>query len=319
MKIYRTLPVFDRVERDRPIALALGHFDGVHIGHQAMLKRVVEAASDLRCVPSVLTFEPSPRKYFMKGDAPPRLTSLRMRLELMATLGIERVYVLPFDERLANLLAAEFCDAFLSAAMRVRWLLLSEESRFGKNREGSLAFLRKHGAPFSIETIGTVMIDGARVSSTRIREAISSSDFALAARLLGRPFSIAGRVRHGDARGRTLGFPTVNLPLKGKPPLAGVFAVRVRGLGSQPVSGVANLGYRPTVKEGEKTAVLETNLFDFNEDVYGRELDVEFVAKIRDEKKFAGLAELEAEIEKDKSIARKYLSAMEENPAKRIM
>jgi riboflavin kinase/FMN adenylyltransferase len=307
VKIFHSLPVFMPEERERPVALALGQFDGVHLGHRAMLHRVREAAEDLNLVPAVLTFEPSPSSFFLKENAPPQLASWQDRLKMMENCGIERAYVLPFDEKIANLPAEDFADEFLAKLLHVEWLLLTDDSRFGKDRRGSLAFLRARRNAFAVETLDFALFDGERVSSTRVRRALAKSDFSTAQQLLGYPYSIGGRVKHGDKRGRTLGFPTMNLPLTIRPPVAGVFAVRVFGLG-EALNGVASLGYRPTFKGEEKQPVLEIHLFDFNEDVYGREIRVEFIAKLRDEKKFDSVDELVAQMEKDAAVARRYLA-----------
>jgi riboflavin kinase/FMN adenylyltransferase len=304
VKIFRTLPV--ALSQRQPIALAIGHFDGVHLGHQAMLKRVGEAARDLNLIPSVLTFEPSPREFFSKSDAPAKLYPLRMRLSKIADLGIERAYVLRFDERLARMETPLFADELLTQTLNTRWLLLSDEARFGLDRRGSLEFLRGRNNAFLVERMAMIEVEGARISSTRVRHALSQSDFGMAARLLGGAYRISGRVVRGDALGRTIGFPTANLPIHEKSVLFGVFAVKVFGLGD-PLNGVASLGMRPTVKGKNAPPLLEAHLFDFNEDIYGRHIEVEFVAKIRDEQRFPDLAALTRQIERDALTARRVL------------
>ncbi|MDR1529816.1 MAG: bifunctional riboflavin kinase/FAD synthetase [Burkholderiales bacterium] len=304
MKVFRSLPILSPTERDKPVALALGSFDGMHLGHQAMLRRVCEAASDLDFVPSVLTFEPTPREYFMKERAPAKLLQLRERLQRIAETGIERIYLLRFDERLALMPADCFTDVFLTEMMLVRWLLISGEANFGKGRVGNLAFLRGRDNAFLIEEMETIQYAGMRISSTAVREALLKNDLETAQILLGRPYSISGRVRRGDQRGRKIGFPTLNLPLSLKPAISGVFAVRVRGLGKTRY-GIASLGVRPTVKQNA-SPILEAHLFDFDENAYGHNIEVEFVARIRDEARFADVNALVKQIEEDARWARRY-------------
>jgi len=221
------------------VALTIGNFDGVHRGHRAMLRRLIEAAEDLGLPPAVLTFYPPPREFFAKGAAPPRLSSVRTKLEQFAACGVARVHVARFDARLAALTAIEFIEAVLVRQLRTRWVLVGDDFRFGRGRAGDLALLRASARTFSVEAMATVSVAGERVSSTAIRAALAKGELEHAAQLLGRPYSITGRVAHGDKLGRNLGFPTANLPLRHKPPLAGIFAVRVHGLGP-PRSGVAS-------------------------------------------------------------------------------
>jgi riboflavin kinase/FMN adenylyltransferase len=309
VKIIRTLP--EAGQGAPAVALALGNFDGVHRGHQAMLRRVVEAASDLDLVPAVMTFEPMAREYFaptaMLASAPARLLPLRNRLERIAETGIAHIHLMRFDARLAEMDAENFVGDLLERRLNVRWLLIGHGARFGKNREGGLDFLRARSNAFMLEAMAMVEIGGERVSSTAVRQALAVSDFACAERLLGRPYAIAGRVSHGDARGRAIGFPTMNLPLTFTPPLSGVFAVRVRGLGAVR-EGVANLGVRPSLKAAETMLVLEAHVFDFDEDVYGRHIEVEFVEKLRDEMRFPDMAALTKQIEDDARRAREVFS-----------
>ncbi|MDR0770842.1 MAG: bifunctional riboflavin kinase/FAD synthetase [Burkholderiales bacterium] len=317
IEIVRTLPA--TAQSGAPVALALGNFDGVHRGHQAMLRRVVEAAGDLDLIPAVMTFEPTPREYFAPTATPagllpqllprllPRLLPLRSRLERIAETGIARIYLLRFDARLAEMDAEVFVGDLLERRLNVRWFLATHDARFGKNRAGDLDFLRARSNAFMLETMATVEIDGKRVSSTAIRQALAAADFVRAGQLLGRPYTIAGRVTHGEARGRMIGFPTMNVPLTFTPPLSGVFAVRVYGLGAVR-EGVANLGVRPTVHANEANPVLETHVFDFNEDTYGRRIEVEFVKKLRDESRFADVAALKKQIESDARQAREVFS-----------
>jgi riboflavin kinase/FMN adenylyltransferase len=310
VKIIRTLPTTS--QREPKIALAFGNFDGVHRGHQAMLRRVVEAASDLDLVPTVMTFEPMAREFFspvrFTKTVPARLSPLRDRIERIAETGIARIYLMRFDARLAEMDAETFVGDLLERRLNVRWLLSGHDARFGKNRAGHLEFLLARSNAFTLEAMSAVEVDGECASSTAIRQALAASDFARAEKLLGRPYAIAGRVSHGDARGRAIGFPTMNVPLTFTPPLAGVFAVRVHGLGAVRM-GVANLGVRPSIKTAAPRQLLETHVFDFNEDVYGRRIKVEFVEKLRDEMRFADMAALTKQIEADAGHAKAVFGA----------
>ena len=274
-----------------------------------MLTRLIEAADDLALPPAVLTFDPPPREFFAPGTAPPRLSSLRTKLEQFSANGVARTYVARFDRRLAGLAPGTFIDDVLVAKLGVRWLLVGADFRFGKGRTGDLSTLRRAARTFSVEGMRTVVVDGERASSTAVRAALAAGDLARAAGLLGRSFVISGRVAHGAKLGRSLGFPTANLPLKRKPPLAGIFAVRVHGLGSVPRSGVASVGVRPTVSTSG-VPLLEVFIFDFDDLIYGRRIGVEFVRKLRDEQRYDDLDTLTSQIGDDVAQARDYFGAM---------
>jgi riboflavin kinase/FMN adenylyltransferase len=292
-----------------PVALTIGNFDGVHLGHQAMLSRLVEAAEDLALVPAVLTFEPHPREFFAPAAAPPRLSTLRAKLDLFRAFGVATTYVARFDARMASLSAAAFVDNVLERGLAARWVLVGDDFRFGRGREGDLAFLRATARRFSVEAMRTIDVDGERASSTAVRRALAAGDVRHAAALLGRNYAISGHVAHGDKLGRNLGFPTANIALRRTPPLTGIFAVRVHGLRAQPCGGVASVGVRPTVKTAGKP-LLEVFVFDFDESIYGRRITVEFLHKLRDEAQFADLASLSAQIGRDVDVAREYLAAL---------
>ncbi len=306
MQVFRGLP--DRADRHRPIALTIGNFDGVHRGHQAMLARLSEAAEDLALPSAVLTFDPHPREFFAPGTAPPRLSTLRGKLEQFAAHGIAEVHVARFNAALAALPAERFVDDVLVRRLGTRWVLVGDDFRFGRGRSGDLALLRRAATTFSVEAMPTVVVDGERASSTAIRAALAAGDLDHAARLLGRPYAIGGKVVHGDKLGRSLGFPTANIVLRHPPPLTGVFAVRVRGLGATPRAGAASLGVRPTVKAGAKP-LLEVFVFDFDEAVYGRRVVVEFLRKLRDEERYADLDALTRQMRADVEQAREYFAA----------
>jgi riboflavin kinase/FMN adenylyltransferase len=298
-----------------PAAVTIGNFDGVHRGHQAMLARTIAAARERGLVGSVLTFEPHPREFFTPAAAPTRLTSLREKLELLAAHGVDHVHVQRFSGEFAALAPSEFVERALVRLLAARWVLVGEDFRYGARRAGDLASLAASGAQhgFAVEAMPTVADGGVRVSSSAVRDALARGDLARARALLGRPYGISGRVVHGQKLGRALGYATANVQLKhNRPPLGGIFAVRVAGAGAGPDAaprdGVASLGVRPTV-HADGRPVLEVHLFDFAGDLYGRHLRVEFLAKIRDEERYADLAALKAQIARDCDVARALLTA----------
>jgi riboflavin kinase/FMN adenylyltransferase len=304
VQVHRGFPV--RADT-RHLALTIGNFDGVHRGHQAMLQRLTEAAEDLELPSAVLTFDPHPREFFAKEAAPPRLSSVRGKLEQFEARGVADVYIARFDARLAGLTAEEFIARILVERLGARWVLVGDDFRFGRGRAGDLALLRANASSFSVEAMPTVSVEGERVSSSAVRAALASGALEHAARLLGRPYAITGRVAHGDKRGRNLGFPTANVPLRHKPALSGVFAVRVHGLVEAPRTGVASLGVRPTVQAGGKP-LLEVFVFDFDEAVYGRRVTVEFLMKLRDEERYPDLPALVRQMRVDADQAREYFA-----------
>jgi riboflavin kinase/FMN adenylyltransferase len=302
VRVFRDLPV----SADQPIALTIGNFDGIHRGHHAMLSRLIEAAEDLALPAAVLTFHPHPRAFFAPAAAPARLSSVRNKLQTFATHGVARTYLARFDARLAALSAEEFIGSVLTRRLGARWVLVGEDFRFGKGRAGNVALLREGHWPFSVEVMRTVSIDGERASSTAVRDALAAGELDRATALLGRPFAIDGRVVHGRKLGRSLGFPTANIRLAGRPPLTGIFAARVHGLGS-PRSAVASIGVRPTIQaDGEP--LLEVFVFDFDEAIYGRRVTVELLHKLRDEERFPDLAALTRRMHTDVAQARDYFA-----------
>jgi riboflavin kinase/FMN adenylyltransferase len=292
----------------RPVALTIGNFDGVHLGHQAMIERVTRAARERALASCVMTFEPHPRELFAPDQAPTRLTSLREKLELFAELDLGAVLVCRFDYDFARIAAEEFVERILVRGLAVRWLLVGDDFRFGARRTGDFDLLaragRDHG--FEVARMETCAVDGVRVSSTAVREQLAAGDLDGAARLLGRPYSISGRVVRGDRLGVQLGFPTANVRLEhNRPPVMGIFVVEVQGLAPAPLPGVASLGVRPTVKAGG-APTLEVHLFDFDRDIYGRRVQVRFLHKLRDEEKYPDLATLTAAIGRDVESAKAY-------------
>jgi riboflavin kinase/FMN adenylyltransferase len=286
--------------------VTIGNFDGVHLGHQAMIARVVAAARERGAMPAALTFEPHPRELFTPASAPTRITSFREKVELLAHHGIARVHVRRFSRLFAALSPEEFVTRVLVHELAARWVLVGDDFRYGSRRAGDVASLRESGRRhgFDVELMPTVAFDGERASSTAVREALAAGDLDRARRLLGRTYSIDGRVVHGDKLGRELGFATANVRMKhNRPPFTGIFAVRVHGLGAGPREGVASLGVRPTVTDSGRH-VLEVHLFDFAQDIYGQHLRVEFLVKIRDEARYADLDTLKAQIARDCHVAR---------------
>jgi riboflavin kinase/FMN adenylyltransferase len=291
-----------------PVALTIGNFDGIHRGHQAMLERLVDEARKRALVGCVLTFEPHPREFFAPESAPTRLASLREKFELLAAHKVERVHVQRFTGSFAALEPEAFVERVLAKRLKARWLLIGEDFRFGAKRAGDLALLKglagRYG--YEVEIMPAVTRAGARVSSSAVRTALASGDLASAEALLGRPYSISGRVVHGRKLGRKLGFATANVQLNhNRPPLTGIYAVRVRGIGAAR-SGVASLGVRPTITASGR-AVLEVHLFDFSDDLYAAHVTVEFLHKIRDEEKYSDLDELKAQIARDCEAAKGFL------------
>ncbi len=309
MRVFRGLPA----AADGGIALTIGNFDGIHRGHQAMLRRLIEAAEDLGLPSAVLTFDPHPREFFAHESAPPRLSSVRAKLERFVELGVERVYVARFDAKLASLTPDRFIEDALVRRLGVRWLLVGEDFRFGKGRSGDLATLRSARRPFSIEAMRTVAVEGERASSSAVRRALAEGNLAHAEAMLGRPYAIAGRVAHGTKLGRNLGFPTANLRLKRKPPVSGVFAVRVHGLDDFAHSGVASVGVRPTVALAADP-LLEVFILDFDRVIYGRRVTVEFLHKLRDEERYPDLDALARQIESDVAQARGFFTRHAADP-----
>lgn len=288
--------------------VCIGAFDGLHLGHQALVRHAVARARALDLPAVALSFEPLPREFFAADTPPPRLLLPRAKVEGLFGLGIDQVGLLRFDRKLSALSAQEFVHRALVERVDAREVWVGPDFRFGKARGGDLALLQQLGSEcgFTASDIAPVLLDGERVSSTRIRTALQTGDFATAARLLGRPYAIGGRVVRGKQLGRTLGFPTANVRLGGKSPaLSGIYAGWVHGMSERPWPSVSSLGTRPTVDGVEP--LLEAHLFDFDGDLYGRRIEVEFVAKLRDELKFPDLPALTVQMHRDADQARGLL------------
>lgn len=295
MQIFRHVPV----ALQQPCALTIGNFDGMHLGHQALLKKLIHTAQAQNLSSAVMTFEPHPREFFMPDNAPARLCSLREKLEYFSEIGVERAYVYRFDRRFSEVTAIEFMRNILRNALNVRAILVGEDFKFGAMRAGSIIDFVE--AKFNLINFQEMNLSGARISSTRVRLALSAGNLQEAALLLGRPYSISGKVVHGAKRGRQLGFPTANVHMRHeRPALTGVYAVKLDGL-----NAVANLGVRPTIAGVPKLS-LEVHVLDFNGDLYGKHVHVEFLHKIRDEMKFESLDALKAQIAADAEVARVF-------------
>ena len=303
----------------RGCVATIGNFDGVHLGHQAVFRALKEKAERHRLPATVILFEPQPMEFFRPEQAPPRLTRLREKLQQIRNCGIDRVLLLEFNRTLAGMSPKAFIDQVLVQGLGIRHLYVGDDFRFGAGRAGDFELLAAVGreAGFEVESMDTVSHQACRISSTRIREALLAGDLATAEACLGRPYQIFGRVSHGHKRGRTIGFPTLNVPLHRRvSPLRGVFAVTVQGIARDDLPGVANLGTRPTVSGGDRP-LLEVHLFDFQRDVYGAHVGVTFVQRIRDERKFDSFDDLRRQILLDAAQARKILGI--EAPARAIL
>jgi riboflavin kinase/FMN adenylyltransferase len=288
--------------------VTIGSYDGLHVGHQALLGRLRGHAARLSRPAMMLTFEPTPREFFATGSPPTRLTSFRERFRLLERMGLDALCLLCFDERLRNMSGQEFAN-LLGQELVTPQVVVGHDFRFGRGGEATAAALSQAGARmgFEVEVVQPVTVKGLRVSSTGVREALGRGDLALARELLGRPYSMIGRVVAGERLGRKLGYPTANLRLKRqRPPVEGIFAARVHGVADEALPAVASLGTRPAV--GGTVPLLEAHVFDFSGDLYGREIEVEFVAKLRDERHFVTLDALVEQMNLDAGEARRILT-----------
>jgi riboflavin kinase/FMN adenylyltransferase len=308
MRIVRTL---HRVPADlRGAAVTIGNFDGVHLGHQRVMRQLVDEAGRRGIRPLVMVFEPQPQEYFTPYKAPARLTTLREKIVALGNCGIGDLLCLRFGRAVAEIEAEEFVRRFLVDALGARLVIVGDDFRFGRGRRGDFALLasmgRKHG--YDLVDMETFTVQGRRVSSSWIRELLAAGDVEAAMRLLGRPYGITGRVVRGEGVGRTLGFPTANIDVHERvPPLRGIYAVRVLGLNAGPISGVASIGTRP-VFAGTRL-LLEVFLFDWEAEIYGRRITVEFHCHLRPERNFASVEELRTQMRRDEEQARALLAA----------
>ena len=286
-------------------ALTIGNFDGVHLGHQAILRHLRTKADELHLPMVVMLFEPQPREYFCTENAPARLMRLRDKLRYLKQAGVDMVIVAKFDRTFANLPAQQFIEDWLMRKLNVKFLSIGDDFKFGSKRQGNFALLQQAGEKFgfTVEDSRSFCLDELRISSTAIREALANDDLKLAEKLLGRPYRILGRVIHGNELGRTIGFPTANIRLHRQVnPVKGVYAVKVRLKSGAFFNGVANIGTRPTINGVNQ--LLEAHLFDFQGDLYGQWLDIELCHKIRNEMKFPSFDDLKAQIAQDVETAK---------------
>ena len=294
-------------ESHKGCVLTIGNFDGVHLGHQRVIKELIKKADSLNLVPAVMVFEPQPQELFNPQMAPARLSRLRDKYSLLKRLGVRRLICVNFNHEFASQSAEQFIERLMVQQLDVKHLIIGDDFRFGKNRQGNFAMLQSAGQEFGFEVTDTAsykMLD-CRISSTEIRKALQIDALADAEKMLGRKYSIIGRVVHGDKQGRNLGFPTANVLLKRcVSPVAGVYVVQVR-INDNHVFGVANIGSRPTVNGVRQQ--LEVHIFDFKDDLYGQQIEVTLLKKLRSEQKFASLDELTTQIAKDSEQARRYL------------
>jgi len=289
--------------------LTVGNYDGVHLGHQQMIGLLKARAAELQCAATVLVFEPSSKEFIDPDAAPPRLTRWREKFVALAEQGVERLVTLRFDDCMRAMTPQAFVEELIVDRLGTRHLVVGDDFRYGSKAGGTIDSLRAAGVAhgFGVDQIRPFVFDGVRVSSTVVRERLERADYPGAARLLGRPYRMTGRVVHGKKLGRTLGFPTANLRLmRRKSPVWGISAVRVFGIDAVPLPGVASLGTRPTVNGVEP--LLEVHVFDYSGDLYGRAIAVEFVAKLRDEVKFDSLDELLVQMKIDGAQARELLA-----------
>jgi len=308
MKLVRGL--HNLAQASQPSALTIGNFDGVHRGHQAIIRQLTEAARKRNLCSRLMSFEPLPREYFMGDQAPPRLSSLREKWCALHNHGLDEFICVKFDHRLAELSPQAFIDEILLQRLKVKYLVIGDDFRFGRNREGDYALLQAAGktAGFEVHPFETVLChNNERISSTRIREAMQANQLELANTLLGYDYQICGRVAHGDKRGRTIGFPTTNIRLhRHATPLSGVYAVTMTGVDEEPITGVANIGKRPTV-DGQHLQ-LEVHLFNFHKEIYNAHVCVQFKHKLRDEQRFESFDALKQQIQVDAQQARDYFA-----------
>ncbi|MEY4481119.1 MAG: hypothetical protein RIQ84_281 [Pseudomonadota bacterium] len=309
MKVIRGIPP---VSNWTPCALTIGNFDGVHRGHQALLKKLVQTAKEKNIQSCVMTFEPHPIEFFAPEKAPSRILSLRDKLEALAEVGIDQVLVVHFNQHFANLSPTEFVEKILVNGLQVQSILIGDDFHYGAKRAGNFSSLCEAGQKygFTVERMETLEENNQRISSSATREALKQGDLSLARQFLGRPYMLSGHVLHGQKLGRTLGFPTLNVSLanklhRRKPAAQGIFIAQVHGLSDNPLPAVASLGQRPTVDDSGRY-LLEVHIFNFNQSVYGKLVRIELLEKIRDEAKYNDLETLKNAIDQDATAAKNY-------------
>lgn len=294
----------------RGCAATIGNFDGVHLGHQAVIRQLAERAKSLGVPTLVMLFEPQPREYFDAATAPARLTRLREKLLALQTQPVDRVLCVRFDARFAAMAADEFVRQVLLRRLGARYVVVGKDFRFGNKRRGDMALLARigHEQGMEVASASTFMADGERVSSTRVRLALAHGDLKAAEALLGRPYRMCGRVVHGEKIGRRIGIPTANIRLhRRRTPIEGIFVVEMSGAGGERLPAVASVGVRPTV--GGVQPLLEVHLLDVDRDIYGEYVTVDFLQRLRDERRFDSIEEMRVHILRDIEAARAYFKA----------
>lgn len=303
--------------RRRGAAVSIGNYDGVHRGHQTVLRELVRRARALKVPATVVVFEPTPQEFFAPASPPARLMRFSEKVRTLAEHGVERIVCLRFNRHLADMSPETFVERILVNGLGVRYLVVGDDFRFGQGRRGDFTLLQQAGAVhgFEVQDTGTLLADGERISSTRIRQALADGDMEQAAAMLGRPFALGGHVLYGARLGRKLGFPTANIALHRRTvPVRGIFVARIGGIDDKPRTGVAYVGSRPAV--GGTSALLEVFVFDFDAELYGRRLQVELLHRLRDDAHFASLDALQSQIQKDVSAAHRWLQQGENSTVK---
>ncbi len=300
----------DRQPFSKGCVLTIGNFDGVHLGHRAVIQTLAERAKELNLSTTIMLFEPQPLEYFLADNAPSRLMRLREKILALNELPIDNIVIVRFNRMLANFEPEEFIQNILVSKLNVKHLVIGDDFHFGKARRGNFNLLKEQGEllGFSVEKSTSYLLSDLRVSSTLIRDVLNEDNLTEARRLLGQDYSICGRVAQGDKLGRTLGFPTANIKmLRRNTPIRGVFAVTMTGIDNREFQGVANVGIRPTI-EGNHKVILETHLFNFDQDIYGRYVSVQFKQKLRHEMRFNSLEQLQAQIRLDVIAAKDFFN-----------
>ncbi len=305
MKLIRGL---DNIPKHHLACVAtIGNFDGVHVGHQAIIEQLQQQAKTFNLPSVIIIFEPTPKEFFKGLQAPPRLSRLREKIQLLSQYQVDEVLCIHFNEDFARLPAPQFIETILVKQLNVKHLIVGDDFRFGCKRLGDFKLLQKHGAHYDMQVSATasVKINGERVSSSLIRDYLKAGNLSQAARLLGHAYTLCGRVAHGDKRGRLLGFPTANIYLHRRvSPILGVYCIKLHGIAGKCYNGVANVGSRPTF--AGTRILLEVHLFDFDQEIYGAQVCVEFIHKLRDEKKYANFELLKEQIFRDASEAKAF-------------
>lgn len=310
MRLVRHLADLPFAELRRGSVVTIGAYDGLHLGHEQLLQRVLDASSRLAMPSIVMSFEPTPKEFFASSNPPARLMRFREKFDALAAHGIDLFYCPRFSAPMRDIGAADFIRRVLVHGLGMRHIVVGDDFRFARAQQGSIAELRRAAKAlgYAVEQVPSVVINGTRVSSTAIREALGSGDLARATAWLGRPYRMSGKVVRGEKLGRNLGFPTANVDIRRRQSaVTGIFAVRVAGLSDRPLDAVASVGTRPTF--GGTKPILEVHIFDFEEQIYGRQIHVDFIARLRSEEKYDDVGELVAQMHRDVDNARSILTA----------